>query len=352
MLVQFPSCAQKAEKGYNEEARPALIPISCPISSDLVSPPEVVLTETTAQENDGVARCPVCDHEASVSVLAKDGYNISRCQRCGLLHLCPVPSEDTLSSLYQDPRYFVGQEGGGYDDYSGMRDVLVKLARRRLRTINEHFPLRGHLLDFGCAAGYFLETARDYGWQISGIELSESMAHVASHSLEIPIYITLDALPAAEFQVVSLWEVIEHLPHPVDELRRLFERMRPGGLLMLSTPNTDHWQATREPERWVGYRVPWHVSFFTRETLFHTLQKAGFQRISIQKTMSYPPFPSWLRDRSHKVRPVCAGGSVPNSPLTVTAWRALRMFGWASDFFSHPHDDPFGSLEATAFRPE
>lgn len=298
-----------------------------------------------------VANCPICGCPVSIPTFVKYDYTIARCTACDTLHVSPIPSDELLRAHYQDPQYFDGHAKQGYRDYTEMRKALAPHFGRRLRTIDNHLSSRGRLLDFGCAAGYFLEMARDGGWQIAGVELSQEMARSASQVLGISIASSLDALPAQGFDAITLWEVVEHLPQPVAELRRLRERLRPGGLMMLSTPNTGHWQAVREPEAWPGYRPPSHLVFFTRCTLEDALRRSGFERIAVHTTSPLPPLPRWLRRLSASLQQGLASGQARSWQAALYTWRAVRVFGWAWQKIAYPDDDIFATLEATAFRP-
>ena len=263
-----------------------------------------------------------------------------------------MPSDRELQAHYQDPAYYEGKEDQGYRCYADMKKALVPHFARRLRAIRNRLPNRGRLLDFGCASGYFLEMARADGWHIAGVELAQSIARLASNTLGIPIAASLDTLLENAFDAITLWEVIEHLPRPVEELRHLRERLRPGGLLMLSTPNTGHWQAVREPDTWTSYRPPSHLLFFTAPTLQNVLQRAGFERIEIYRVSPLPPLPGWLRRASAPLQQQLATGQAQVWPLALLTWRAIRVLGWGWQKLTHPHDDIFATLEAIAFRPE
>jgi SAM-dependent methyltransferase len=295
--------------------------------------------------------CPICGGPASLPVLVKYGYTIARCTACDTLHVSPIPSDEVLQAFYQDPGYFSGQEEQGYCNYADMKKALLPHFKRRLRVINNCLPSRGRLLDFGCAAGYFLEIARSDGWQVTGVELSREMAQKTSQALHVPVATSLDALPEKDYDAITLWEVIEHLPRPVAELRRLYERLRPGGLLMLSTPNAGHWQAVREPGSWTGYRPPAHLIFFTLHTLEEALRRAGFERIAIRRVSPLPLLPGWLRRLSAPLQRRLTTGQAKVWPLALFTWRAIRVFGWGWQLIARPDDDIFTTLEAVAFRP-
>jgi SAM-dependent methyltransferase len=274
-----------------------------------------------------------------------------RCQACQAAFVDRPPSVEELHICYQDPAYFAGDEGQGYRDYADMHKALAPHFHRRLRTLQDALGRCGQLLDFGCADGYFLELARTDGWQIAGVELAQEMAERAARTLRAPIAISLDALPAGDFDAITMWEVIEHLPRPVAELSRLRGRLRPGGMLVLSTPNAGHWQAVCEPENWTAYRPPSHLVLFTVQALTAALQQAGFERIIVQRTAPLPPLPRWLRRVCAPLQHGLSTGQARPWPVALALWRAIRLVGWAWHRLAHHRDDIFVTLEAQATCP-
>jgi len=294
--------------------------------------------------------CPICGGADTQPFLSKNGYTIARCTICTALHVSPMPSDAELQAHYQNPTYYAGEEDQGYRCYADMKKALAPHFVRRLRLIDKHLPGHGRLLDFGCAAGYFLEIARARGWEIDGIELAQDMAQQTSSTLGITIATSLEARRENYYDVITLWEVIEHLPRPVEELRQLRARLRPGGLLMLSTPNTGHWQATREPEAWASYRPPSHLLYFSARTLKDALQRAGLQCIQIHRVSPMPPLPAWLRRATAPLQHQLATGQARSWLAALLTWRAIRALGWGWQKIAYPRDDVFTTLEALAVR--
>jgi hypothetical protein len=193
--------------------------------------------------------------------------------------------------------------------------------------------------------------ARDQGWTIAGVEVSEAMAATASNRLNVPIVTNLAALGDARFDAVTLWEVVEHLPDPLATLRALRERLHPGGVLALSTPNTGHWEARRRPQQWEGYRPPSHVTFLTAVTLTDLLERAGFVSIQVTRVAPRPPLPMWLERATAPLQTALAAGTArPWLPALLT-WRAIRIaaLGWTR--LAQRTDDPYATLEAIAVNP-
>lgn len=307
------------------------------------------MTSTDTGRRSG-SSCPLCGGGEAKPLFLKSGYSIVRCSTCGLQHVKPMPTDDEVRAHYQDPGYFRGGGDQGYDDYAQVRKALVPLFRRRMQQIATAFPQSGRLLDYGCAAGYFLEVARESGWDVVGLEISENMAEQTARRLGVRVGFSLQDLAGQRFEVVTLWEVVEHLRDPVHVLGELRGLLRPNGLLALSTPNTGHWQAESQPASWDGYRPPSHLTFFTAVTLKRLLTQSGFTGVSITRTAPLPPLPRWLERLSVPLRQSVASGRARPWPLALLAWRAVRLLGWAWQQLEMPDLDIYATLEAVARR--
>ena len=294
--------------------------------------------------------CPVCRASPAAPFYSKNGYTIVECAVCHMRYVSPMPTAEELTAHYQKAEYFAGEEQQGYLSYADMQKALLPHFRRRLQIIETRCPPRGRILDFGCAAGFFLQVAQQHGWHISGVELSQEMARRAEELLRAPIYTSLAAVPDRDFDAITLWEVIEHVPDPIDTLRQLIDRLKPGGVLMLSTPNNGHWQAVRAPAQWVSYRPPSHLQYFTRPTLAETLRRADLAEIVIDGTAPLPPLPAWLSRISRPLEQALATGQARPWKLALFAWRGIRLSGWGWQKIAHRSDDIFATLEALAVR--
>ncbi len=154
----------------------------------------------------------------------------------------------------------------------------------RLKTIKQ-FSKKGRILDVGCAYGFFLEVAEEEGWEGYGVEISEYAARYAKE--ELGLKVSLGELkevryPSEYFEVVTLWDVIEHLPDPLGELKEINRILRKGGIVALSTPAIDSLFAKLSGKRWIGFQCPWeHIYYFSRSTISKLLEKAGFEVVRI-----------------------------------------------------------------------
>jgi 2-polyprenyl-3-methyl-5-hydroxy-6-metoxy-1,4-benzoquinol methylase len=295
--------------------------------------------------------CPVCRASEAAPFYRKNGYAIVECTACHMRFVSPTPTPKEITAHYQKAEYFAGDSEQGYLNYADMHKALLPHFQRRIRVLESHLPQRGTLLDFGCAAGFFLQIAQQRNWHISGVELSQAMAQSAEQLLHVPIYTALEGVPDRDFDAITLWEVIEHLPDPIGTLRQLIDRLKPGGVLMLSTPNNGHWQAIRAKEEWIGYRPPSHLQYFTRLTLRETLRRADLAAIAVNGTAPLPPLPAWLGRASQPLERALAMGRARPWKAALFTWRGIRIFGWGWQKIVHRSDDIFATLEALAVRP-
>jgi SAM-dependent methyltransferase len=198
-----------------------------------------------------------------------------RCRRCTLLFV--NPRIDTRAMLD-------GYAAGADPVYVSQMDARVRTFARTLRRIDRLRPARGSLLDVGTAAGAFLKAAKDDGWDVTGIEPNAWLADWGRTRYGVTIHVgSIDdvALPAAHFDVATLWDVIEHTPDPLHVLRRAHGLLAPGGLLVVNYPDIGSWIARLMGRRW-PFLSSVHLYYFTRRTIRAMLDRAGFDTVDIR----------------------------------------------------------------------
>jgi len=161
------------------------------------------------------------------------------------------------------------------------------------------------LLDVGCGSGRFLARMRDLGWTVCGVEPDPEAAERA-RGLGLTVHtgtLSQAGFPSAAFDVVTLWEVIEHLPNPVEALVEVARVLRPDGLLVLSTPNVESLAARWFGAYWFNADVPRHVALYTPQALRRLLERAGFSTHRLDYLSSTSGWLGsieyWLRYRRH-----------------------------------------------------
>ena len=202
-------------------------------------------------------------------------YRIVRCSQCGLRYSSPRPNTEFLHAEYQqveDPIY-ERELGGRLTTFS-----------RNLKLV-ETFCKAGTILDIGTGAGTFLFLAKLNGWNVNGIEPSRWLAQKAEELYGLKINVGGYGLALnihAQLDVVTMWDVIEHVSNPLDALQVCNQVLKPGGALILSTVDAGSAYA-----RIMGKYWPWlmkmHLYYFDRGTMTAYLRKAGFQTLQIRK---------------------------------------------------------------------
>jgi len=198
------------------------------------------------------------------------GCSLERCSCCSFAQVADEPSEETLAALYSGA-YF---EKGKYGDEDNQR----RENQRRLKLLAKlGLPRGARVLDAGCATGDFLSAARSY--EMWGVDVSEEAVAVAKeHNPEIAERISaqaLEELPFEEesFDAIVLWDVIEHLWDPRSTCERLAHLVRPGGFLVLSTPDIGAVTARLMGRRWAFMTPPEHLGFFSPRSFDWLLER-------------------------------------------------------------------------------
>ncbi len=223
----------------------------------------------------GWRACIGCAAHRPAALFERDGFHIVQCGACGLVYVGEDPAAVDFAALY-DESYYTGGQNGAFADYVGQAAGRRAAARRRLWTLRRIKP-RGRLLDVGCAAGFFLaEAARHF--DVQGVEPSTYAATFAREKLGLKVFNgTLHdaALAAASFDLITLWDVIEHVPDPAALLVEIQRLLAPGGRVVLTTGDIGSAYAQARGAAWHLLTPPWHLYFFSRATLMTLATRAG-----------------------------------------------------------------------------
>lgn len=277
----------------------------------------------------GTCRCPHCEateHRTVFSRLPRGTtpkLQLVRCERCKLVYLASwsAPFCDALYDYYA--KYL------GVDRSLLIHPNTVRSDLRLLDKLAARAPGR-RLLDLGCGYGALVDTANRHGWDARGIDLSSAAIQVA-HSMGVRcerVDVFDAALDAERFDVITMSEFIEHVPHPGRFFARAEQLLAPGGLLYLTTPNFDSLQRyiLREELGWVHQE---HLTYFDPSTLRQVVrQSCALVEVELD-AKNLAPF-VLLRGVRQRLRPAATSASVAPASAAATASTSTRrrFEGW------------------------
>jgi len=199
-----------------------------------------------------------------------------RCKRCGFQYLNPRLRSDVVIEGYSS-----GSDEAFVSQIAGRERTFAK----SLKLIERYKPDRGLLLDIGTAGGSFMAVAKKVGWIVEGCEPSHWMCQWANHHYGLSIVpgTVFDMkLQPESFDVVSLWDVLEHTPDPKSTLKECYRVLKTGGILVVNFPDIHSLVARLMGRRWV-FLLSVHLYYFTSQTLSKMLNDLGFRVIKIQR---------------------------------------------------------------------
>lgn len=218
--------------------------------------------------------CRLCTADNQIHLFDKDGYPIVRCRSCGLVQVGVELNRAELEEIYGET-YF---SDGLFDDYVAERGVRVASGATMVQTLARIKP-GGRLLDVGCAAGFFLKAASEH-YDVTGVEISAFASHYARTEFGLRVLtgdISEVELGGEQFDVVTMWNTIEHVTDPLRALETAASLSRPGTLLVLSTGDASGPLARLGLQEWNLMSPPYHLSFFTPRTIDLLLACTGFR---------------------------------------------------------------------------
>ncbi len=276
--------------------------------------------------------CYLCGSSDRERRFEQDGISLYRCNACGFVYASPQLTDEGLEAIYQDTYWQSDRaKDYGYTDYLRDRALYRRTFEKRIKVLTAHRS-SGRLLDVGCAAGFFLDVARDVGFETHGIDVAVPMLAHARDTLGLENIRegTLESAgyPDGAFDVVTMWDVIEHLRDPLTVLREVRRVLADDGLFVLETQNVKSLFARMTGRRWHHYKMLEHLYHFDPRTLTTLLDRAGFEvvRWTSRRAGKYVSM-AFIHERASRV------GRWLQVALTPLKW--LGRTG----VYANPHDE-------------
>ncbi|MEQ1497053.1 MAG: class I SAM-dependent methyltransferase [Novosphingobium sp.] len=226
--------------------------------------------------------CNLCGETANQAVFTVKGYHLVECTGCGLAYIANQPSDAELARIYSGSE---GYHAALKDPASTQWAVITRTAQAHLAFMAQ-VPGKGRLLDVGCSTGQFLNLARQAGYDVSGAEFSDDSRTFAANHFGLPVEpgsIHDTSLAAASLDLITKFDVIEHVRDPLSDMAAAYRLLKPGGWFALSTPNIDGlFPRLSRPlanrlNYWPHPEPPYHLYQYSVRTLAASLTKAGFR---------------------------------------------------------------------------
>ncbi len=239
-------------------------------------------SQTGVSEDISLGICPVCSQSAGREWLTapdrlhgrRERYTLVRCPSCALVWLRnpPKPTEMHLhyTEAYDRMISAAGEDPGRW----GFR--LDAIAR---------YKKSGTLLDLGCSAGSFLELMRSPSWKLFGIEMSARAAKTAELKSDAQVFVgdICDApFPSKSFDVITCFDVLEHVYEPRKVMQQISDWLRPGGIFYVLVPNIDSAESRVFRGYWHGLELPRHLFHFSPGSLRFLAESVGLHEVSLE----------------------------------------------------------------------
>lgn len=283
-------------------------------------------------------------------------WNLKTCsnRECGLIWLDPMPLEADIAKAYVNYYTHAAESGPGrlrslrrmyqimkrgyyagkYDYPAGsfvgqMFGKLLYLFPMRRSEVDGEIRFlgavpQGRLLDVGCGSGQWLGSMRELGWQVEGLDFDESSLRVArQRGLDVRCgALEEQCFPDAIFDAVTLHHVIEHVHYPVRTLTECARILKPGGTLVVCTPNSASLGHKLFKRDWRGLEPPRHLHLFSMQSMRRILEQVAFRRILIR-----PIIATSMIYESVLLQRAWTGSFPPPPPRRIwPTWMLTRLF--------------------------
>lgn len=223
--------------------------------------------------------CRICGI-AALEDSKRGNTKLLHCKYCDIYYLKDFPKDEKLNDYYSSNYQLHSGSGNEIED-EHRRIFRITEQIHLISQIKEFNPGR-NLLDIGCDKGFFLDEARRWGFEVTGVEPMVSNSEYG-RNLGIHIVNSMDKLES-KFDVVTMWHSLEHFPNPKDALKNIHDYMNASSLIFIRVPAFDSIWSKLLGAKWIWFQPENHYFHYTNQSLGKLLNESGFQleRIAIQ----------------------------------------------------------------------
>lgn len=230
-------------------------------------------------------RCYLCGRDDGRHLVDDGVFRVIRCAGCELAYVTPRVAESHLHLIYQTD-YFKSSNAAdfGYSDYVKDREGYLRTFRAKAELVRR-WKAGGKCLEIGSASGFFLFAMEEAGFSTMGVEVSSYVTDFAKNDLGLKNVFNglLKDAPVhdQEYDVIAMWDVIEHVSDPIAELKMLRRIIKPDGFLFLQTQDVEAWFARLLGTKWQHFKHLEHIHHFAPKTIRVLLDRAGFEIVQL-----------------------------------------------------------------------
>jgi 2-polyprenyl-3-methyl-5-hydroxy-6-metoxy-1,4-benzoquinol methylase len=239
--------------------------------------------------------CPLCS-SSEIShfqtctdyFVSKEVFDIYRCTKCGFIFIQDHPEESEIGRYYESDDYISHSDTSrGLTDkaYQVTRGIMLGKKKRMIKKITGLSS--GNILDIGSGTGHFLNTMKNSGWEISGVEINPKAREYAASRFDIDTISpeNISTLPGNYFDCITLWHVLEHLQEPFKYMEEIARLLKNDGVCIVALPNSNSFDSKHYGKEWAAYDVPRHLWHFNPSTF--TIF-AGKNRLAVAEKRKLP----------------------------------------------------------------
>lgn len=234
--------------------------------------------------------CHICQGSRAKLFMQKDGSDYYRCPDCKLEFIFPQPDDAALEKIYSENYY---DSWGLYVDSSSAEKSKRLTFEYRLKFIENELKQGDKILDCGCATGFFLDLVKEKGFVPYGVEISSFAAATCRKKFgEQNIFLgnfedaKLDSVKENLFSAIFMTDYLEHVRNPRLILEAALRFLKPGGLLVITTPDTSSSSYLVMSRNWIHYKAE-HLFYFSKKNIESLLMQTGFAKICHRKGWKY-----------------------------------------------------------------
>ena len=215
--------------------------------------------------------CPLCKSELKTVFSTKDylvsgeKFDIVECSDCHLRMTNPFPDKEKIGSYYESDEYIshADESKGIFDSiYNVVRSYMLGVKKRLVE--NSTGKKIGNILDIGCGAGHFLNTIKENGWNVKGVDASQKARELVKNQFDINVITPENWLDSEEtYDVITCWHSLEHVHEPWGYLEKIKSQLKPDGVLIVALPNYESTDGNKYGADWAAYDTPRHLYHFT-----------------------------------------------------------------------------------------